>query len=116
MGNEKKKLFCITTGEVLAGSKAHSDDQGDGVWVLPQETSRAGEGFLALGYGTKTQVLSGCHHLLPSNSSILPWAWGPLGGSWLDTELEFGISIFSKEVLPSILKWFCTPSVICGEW
>lgn len=40
-------------------SKAHSDDQGDGVWVLPQDTSRAGEDFQAFGAGTRTQVLRG---------------------------------------------------------
>lgn len=36
-----------------------------------------------------------------------------LGGSWLDAELEFGLSIFSKEVLPSILKVVHT---ICYPW
>lgn len=39
-------------------SKAQSDDQDDAVWALPQEASRAGEGFQAFGHGTKTQGVS----------------------------------------------------------
>lgn len=80
--------------------------------MLPQETSRAGEGFPAFG----AQGVSSPPAFQFFYSVGLVCVWGlSLGGTWLDTELEFGLRMFSKEVLTSILKWFA-PSVICVGW
>lgn len=80
--------------------------------MLPQETS-CGVGFLAFG----AQGVSSPPGFQFFYSSVgLVCVWGlSLGGTWLDTELEFGLRILSEEVLPSILKWFA-PSVICVRW
>lgn len=64
-----------------------------------------------LGRAAWPLVPRGCHHLLPSSSSVLLWAWcvcvlggGSLGGTWLDTELEFGLLVSSKEVTSQHFK------------